>query len=223
MYLENPVFRKLVRAVIASIFDEGKRAWNEVIKKFGLDLNKAMEAGVFIWENRGVKPFSILGDEEISSKAIDNIFTKLVHANKPVTMGNILIASREQDFEKGTSNVPPKLPDILIKKLIEKHERDDLSSRAKQIYNDINSAYKAKSYLQIVGDKNTQQKLGLIPGGPGYSKVPLKDVLDKRTEGYEGPEIPEYKNLPKKYANLFQPSRQRQLNVILRYIDSFES
>jgi hypothetical protein len=222
MYLENPAFRKLLRSVIASIFDEYREAWNEVIKKFGLDKKKATEAGEFIWKNRNSKPFSSIGIEEVPMRTIENSSKKLLHEKQPVNINNLIQAVMSYAPEKGLPAMPPKLSDNLINSLVQKYgPNKDIVNKLEDVYNDINAGYKADNYLQIVENPSIQKKLG--PEGPEYSKVPIKDVLDKRTEEYSGPEIPEYKKLPKKYASTYQPLRLRQLNVVLRYIDSFEN
>jgi hypothetical protein len=198
MDLKNPIIRKVFRAIIAALMDEEREAFRLLIKQFGLDFNKTIEVGKYIWSNRNKPPFNSIGYEEVPLKIIREIAENLKGKNSALTFNNffsyfkgglgITIPSR------GILSQREVLPTLLLNKLNKEYENKSeiLEGNFAEAYDAVNSAFKSKDYLELINNKEMQKRV--------FEGVPFK-----------------------KSANAYDSIIRKQMRVLMRYVDSFEN
>jgi hypothetical protein len=209
MSLENPLFRQLVRIIIAGILETGKDAYKMLFWKFGQNIK---EAARFMWENRNRDPFKQIGGEEvpmataqslyqlvkrIATNAYDSEIVNMAKtfvllnsrtAQMPTDLGKELYTSL-QNLQRTFRNVPPIVRNDLMT------QRGNLTEE--QFYNTINIATKEIQYAQALHNRAFLEKEERQPGSAAPTPVSPTGMLYG------------------KEASVF-----RNLNIVLAYIDS---
>lgn len=199
MDLSNIKIRRFLRAVIAALMDEERFAFQALIKIFGLDPNRVIDAGKYVWVNRKKPPISAIGYEEVPLKIIREIAENLRGKNSAITINNFL-----NYFKGGIGRTIPSkgmlsqrevLLTLLLDKLNKGYEDsaeisgDNLSG----IYDAVNSAFKSKDYFELINNKEMQRRiLEGVPFGRSFNKL----------------------------ASSYDSVLRNRMRVVLRYIDS---
>ena len=202
MDLKNPIFRRVFRAIIAALMDEEREAFRLLIKQFGLDLNKVVEVGKYIWKNRKTPPMNSIGYEDVPIKIIREIADNLKGRNSALTFNNFFSYFKgglERTIpSKGMLSQREILPTLLLDKLNKEYENkgEIPGSNLAEVYDAVNSSFKSKDYLELINNKEMQRRIS------------------------EGMQFGEH-NI--KSASTYDSIIRKQMRVVLRYIDSFEN
>lgn len=212
MYLKNPLFRSLLRYVIAGEMEDMKKAYRLVFSEFGKDTEKAAEA---IWRGKDIPPYDAIGYERIGKKTIENIFDTLDHRNTGTTKTTIrkrLITDVLDYIARGSSlhmtdlGAPTKL-DINKIPIFKTILREKLHKRYQGIPGTVNEVHSVLNKAMI-----DQELRGILANPNMYSRI-MGEGLQTLPPG-----SPQSK-LSSEYVNILPMN----LRVVLKYIDSFEN
>jgi len=169
--LKNPVYRQLLRFVVASQIEDMRRAWQEIIKKFGLKYDKAMDVGKFIMQNKDKPPYEAIGHEEVTRDIAIEVAKRLSESSGDYN-------TTLKDLNTILSIKP--LPRSLQVELLDNYLFNQASWNINTFHNFLNELYKAKSYSEIVNNPEMQKRLISEPKeyiGPYKKSASLRVVL----------------------------------------------
>lgn len=212
MHIKNPIFRSLLRYVIAGEMEDMKKAYRLVISEFGKDTEKAAEA---IWRGKDAPPYSAIGYDRIGKKTIDSIFDTLSYRHtgtSKTTIRKRLITDVLDYIAHGSSLHmtelgTPSREDInkikpfkkdLLEKLYAKY-RGQLGTIT-EVHSVLNKAMIDQELREVLANPNMYNRIM----GDSLQTLPPGSPQSKFSSEYVG-------NMP------------MNLRVVLKYIDSFEN
>ena len=210
MPLNNPLFRQLLRCIVAGFLEQAKDAYKKLIFKFGDNIEAAAK---FMWENRDKDPFKLIGGEEIARQTVKDMYEIVAKDElETVTLPKIfafmstltrqqsgpippdLPASRFVALKNTFRNFPPKMEHKLITQFKNKVITEQ------ELYDILNIARNQLKYEKAYHDQNIFQKSEKRPGATQVTPASPMDIVYN------------------KYASTSVGTGR--LEVVLKYIDS---
>ena len=211
MSLNNPIFRQLLRSIVAGFLEQAKDAYKKLIFKFGDNVEAAAR---FMWGNRDKDPFKLIGGEEIARQTTKDIYEiiskdELEAVTMPKVFAFVSTLARQQSgpippdmpasrfvaLKNTFKNFPPKMEH----KLITQFKNQPLTEQ--KLYDVLNIARNEIKYAKMYSDMSILEKSEKRPGATTTTSPSPMDIV--------------YGKNASTSANLMQ------LKVVLNYIDSF--
>jgi hypothetical protein len=202
MSLNNPVFRTLLRSIVANVLEDMKKGYRSLFSQFGKNIDKAAE---YLWKNKELSMYKPIGYDRLSKKQIEDIYG--------------IIA----DDMGGDEKTPPSMASMLkyIQEESSAHTTEEdprmLKRFSKPIYNKLMSRYQHQQFTvdqfySILNIAAIEQQLEEIVNNPSM----FDRVMGQSS--YAAPGSP-YGKLASDYRHIMS----QNLRVLLKYVDSFEN
>lgn len=199
MSLRNPLFRSLIRCVIAGDLQDMKKAYRLVFSEFGKNTEKASEA---IWRGKDTPPYNAIGFDRISKNTVKNVCevaqsTVFSDILDYIKRGSVLHMT-EVDIGSGSDiNKLKTFKRSINEKLYREHGYKSLTVDA--MYTILNVARIDQELQEIIANPNM------------YARI--MDDTQTKSPGYpQG-----------KFSSEYSSIVPMNMRVVLRYIDSFEN
>lgn len=199
MSLKNPIFRALLRYVIAGDLQDMKKAYRLVFSEFGKNTEKASEA---IWRSKDTPPYNAIGYDRVGKNTVKNICDVAQSTSLPVILDYIkrgsVLHTTEVDIGSGSDlNKLKTFKRSINDKLYRRYGQKSLT--VDEIYNVLNIARIDQELQEIIANPNM------------YARV-MEDTQTK-SPGYA----------QSKFSSEYASILPTNLRVVLKYIDSFEN
>lgn len=153
MSLGNPIFRQLVRLIIAGRFENAKDAYRFLLWKFS---NNSEKAARFMWESRNAEPFKDVGGEIVTMQTVQDLYELAKRYGTNVTFPKIfafLLDTRNKipnDLQKIKREIAP-FRDQLVRKF------GDRGLSEQELFDSL-----YETLINVGGEQITMQKAQIL-------------------------------------------------------------